>query len=161
MVDAAKQPYSSRIIKAGALLSDTRTLLIQWDETLTVSANLERFRSENLFGKASRSRPGQNAGCGSCLPKTSVKGSCILTLRIASACGIRFGLSEKLRAKNLTKKFSPRFGLVSYHGFRREATIVASLSHPHIIKIFDFGEERDVVYLVTEWLQGNSLKRRR
>src|SRR5262249_47271093 len=43
-------------IKAGALLGDTRTLLTQWNEDLTVSANLERFRHENLLGKASRSR---------------------------------------------------------------------------------------------------------
>jgi serine/threonine protein kinase len=45
-------------------------------------------------------------------------------------------------------------------GFRREAQIAASLSHPHIIKIFDFGEEGDLVYLVTEWLQGENLKQR-
>src|SRR5258708_33762094 len=115
MVDAAKQPYSSRIIKAGALLSDTRTLLIQWDETLTVSANLERFRSENLFGKASRSRTGQNAGCGSCLPKTSVNGSCIITLRIASACRFRFVLSDTLRALILPQMFSQCDVRASHH----------------------------------------------
>jgi hypothetical protein len=48
--------YQSKIIKAGALLADTKTLLAHWDETCSVSENLARFRRENLFGKASRSR---------------------------------------------------------------------------------------------------------
>jgi hypothetical protein len=49
-------PYSSRIIKAGALLPDTKTLLSHWDLTESVHANLQRLRRENVFGKASRSR---------------------------------------------------------------------------------------------------------
>jgi hypothetical protein len=48
--------YSSKIIKAGALLADTKTLLSQWDRAATVDANLARIRRENSFGKASRSR---------------------------------------------------------------------------------------------------------
>jgi len=49
-------PYTSRIIKAGALLDDTKTLLSHWDATASVPANLDRIRRENVFGKASRSR---------------------------------------------------------------------------------------------------------
>jgi Putative inner membrane protein (DUF1819) len=48
--------YTSKIIKAGALLADTKTMLAHWDENLSVSENLNRFRRENIFGKASRSR---------------------------------------------------------------------------------------------------------
>ncbi len=48
--------YSSKIIKAGALLPDTKLLLENWDEYLDVQTNLDRIRQENLFGKASRSR---------------------------------------------------------------------------------------------------------
>ncbi|MBP1468381.1 DUF1819 family protein [Candidatus Chloroploca sp. M-50] len=48
--------YSSKIIKAGALLPDTKTLLAYWDVALSVEQNLDRFQRENLFGKASRSR---------------------------------------------------------------------------------------------------------
>ena len=48
--------YSSRIIKAGALLPDTKLLLENWDDRADVQANLDRVRRENLFGKASRSR---------------------------------------------------------------------------------------------------------
>jgi hypothetical protein len=48
--------YTSRIIKAGALLPDTKLLLQNWDEEADVRANLDWVRQENLFGKASRSR---------------------------------------------------------------------------------------------------------
>ena len=48
--------YQSKIIKAGALLADTKTLFAHWDETCSVSENLARFRRDNIFGKASRSR---------------------------------------------------------------------------------------------------------
>src|SRR2546421_9281498 len=48
--------YTSKIIKAGALLADTKTMLANWDVTRSVSEKLDRFRRENIFGKASRSR---------------------------------------------------------------------------------------------------------
>ena len=51
-----KRIYTSRIIKAGALLADTKTLLAAWDTSRSIADNLERFKHENLFGKASRSR---------------------------------------------------------------------------------------------------------
>ncbi|MFN8418858.1 MAG: protein kinase [Anaerolineae bacterium] len=41
--------------------------------------------------------------------------------------------------------------------FEREAEIVASLSSPHIVKIFDFGREGDLLYIVMELLTGGSL----
>ena len=55
-VDDRTALYRSKIIKAGALLDDTRTLFSFWDVRETPRANLERIRSENLLGKASRSR---------------------------------------------------------------------------------------------------------
>ncbi len=48
--------YSSKIIKAGALLADTKALLANWDNSLPLADNLARFRQENILGKASRSR---------------------------------------------------------------------------------------------------------
>jgi len=53
---SSKAIYTSKIIKAGALLADTKTLLANWDIDRSVSDNLEQFHRENLFGKASRSR---------------------------------------------------------------------------------------------------------
>jgi Putative inner membrane protein (DUF1819) len=49
-------PYTSKIIKAGALLADTKTLLSHWDVRASIRENLDRMRQENVFGKASRSR---------------------------------------------------------------------------------------------------------
>lgn len=49
-------PYSSKIIKAGALLPDTKALLSAWNPGLSVSENLQRVRRQNLLGKTSRSR---------------------------------------------------------------------------------------------------------
>jgi len=49
-------PYTSKIIKAGALLADTKTLLSHWDVGVSVQENINRLRRENVFGKASRSR---------------------------------------------------------------------------------------------------------
>lgn len=48
--------YSSKIIKAGALLPDTKLLLESWDVDAGVEENLARVQRENLFGKSSRSR---------------------------------------------------------------------------------------------------------
>ena len=44
--------------------------------------------------------------------------------------------------------------------FEREAKSLAALSHPHLLAIFDVGSEGDVAYLVTELLQGQTLRGR-
>ncbi len=42
--------------------------------------------------------------------------------------------------------------------FKREARMLAKLSHPNIVKIFDSGEYEDSPYLVMEYIQGGTLK---
>jgi hypothetical protein len=51
-----KRLYASKIIKAGALLADTKMMLASWNIELSPSQNLDRFQQENIFGKASRVR---------------------------------------------------------------------------------------------------------
>src|SRR5260221_13552741 len=41
--------------------------------------------------------------------------------------------------------------------FEREANTIAHLSNPHILNVFDYGQQDDLVYLVMELLQGGSL----
>jgi serine/threonine-protein kinase len=43
--------------------------------------------------------------------------------------------------------------------FEREARTVANLSHPHILKVFDFGNQGNTLYLVMELLDGGSLSK--
>ncbi|HET6268339.1 MAG TPA: serine/threonine-protein kinase, partial [Acidobacteriota bacterium] len=44
--------------------------------------------------------------------------------------------------------------------FEREAKALAALSHPNIVSIFDIGNYGDITYAVTEFLQGQTLRRR-
>lgn len=49
-------PYTSRLIKATALIPDTKALLAAWDLNQDVRTNFDSARRLNIFGKASRSR---------------------------------------------------------------------------------------------------------
>lgn len=42
--------------------------------------------------------------------------------------------------------------------FHKEAKAVASLSHPNIVSIYDFGEEGKTSFLVMEYVEGRTLK---
>ena len=48
--------YTSKIIKATALIADTMQLLNHYDHNIATKQNLDQARSTNIFGKASRSR---------------------------------------------------------------------------------------------------------
>jgi serine/threonine-protein kinase len=41
--------------------------------------------------------------------------------------------------------------------FIQEACTAAQLSHPSIIKVFDFGQTEDNLYIVMEYIPGNNL----
>lgn len=48
--------YTSRLIKASALLADTKALLAHWNLSQDIKTNLQQAKTENVFGKASRAR---------------------------------------------------------------------------------------------------------
>lgn len=49
-----------------------------------------------------------------------------------------------------TQDFLRRFG--------REARVLAQLDHPHILPVYDYGEQGELAYLVTPYLSGGTLK---
>jgi serine/threonine-protein kinase len=43
--------------------------------------------------------------------------------------------------------------------FRREAQALAAMEHPHVLRVYDFGEAGEGAYLITEYVAGASLDR--
>jgi hypothetical protein len=56
VADLKADRYRTKIIKASALLDDTRTLFAHWDVSVGRTENLQRLRDQNVFGKTSRTR---------------------------------------------------------------------------------------------------------
>ena len=44
--------------------------------------------------------------------------------------------------------------------FQQEAQAVAALNHPNILAVHDFGEDQSAPYMVTEFLEGETLRER-
>ncbi len=95
-------------------------------------------------------------------PSSSLIGQRLGNYEIVSLLG-RGGMATVYRARQLNikrdvaiKVIKPDLAEINsfVKRFEREAETVASLSHPHILKLFDYGHEGDLVYLVTELLTG-------
>src|SRR6202046_5344468 len=65
-------------------------------------------------------------------------------------------LDREIALKLLHRRFSEDPGFVER--FRREAQAAASLSHPHVVSVFDRGAFDGTYYIAMEYLAGRSLK---
>lgn len=71
-------------------------------------------------------------------------------------------LAEDTKANQLAavKILYPQFGQdLSYiQRFNREAKLASTLTDPHIVRVLDYGADRDVYYLVMEYIEGEDLR---
>src|ERR1700704_2671039 len=76
----------------------------------------------------------------------------------------RGGMSEVWRATDMELERRVALKLLSPNAdnarFEREARAVASLGHPNITQLYDYGEEDDRPYMVLEYLSGGTLEER-
>lgn len=68
------------------------------------------------------------------------------------------GLDRQVAVKVLPRALASEPGYVER--FIREARTAAALEHPHIVRIYDYGTQGDVSYLVMALLRGGSLSAR-
>ena len=66
-------------------------------------------------------------------------------------------LDREVALKVMHQNFLDDEGFVTR--FRREAQIVAKLTHPHIVPVYDFNEHDGQPYLVMKYIQGWTLKK--
>ena len=71
-------------------------------------------------------------------------------------------LAEDIKENNLVaiKVLYPQFGedLSYVQRFNREAKLASTLTDPHIVRVLDYGADRDVYYLVMEYIEGKDLR---
>ena len=64
-------------------------------------------------------------------------------------------LNRPVAIKLLSDEFAD---VAARHRFQREAQLASSLNHPHILTVYDAGEYNGRQYLVTEFVDGGTLK---
>ncbi len=71
-------------------------------------------------------------------------------------------LAEDIKENNLVavKVLYPQFGedLAYIQRFNREAKLASMLTDPHIVPVLDYGADRDIHYLVMEFIDGKDLR---
>lgn len=71
-------------------------------------------------------------------------------------------LAEDIKENELVavKVLYPQFGedLSYIQRFNREAKLASTLTDPHIVRVLDYGADRDVYYLVMEYIEGQNLR---
>jgi serine/threonine protein kinase len=67
---------------------------------------------------------------------------------------------ERLQREVAIKVIQPdRAGLADFRvSFEQEARLIASLQHPNIVTVYDFGQQEDLLYLVMQYVAGGTLR---
>ncbi|MGH7529352.1 MAG: protein kinase domain-containing protein [Gemmatimonadales bacterium] len=74
---------------------------------------------------------------------------------------VHLALDLKHRRKVAVKVLRPELGIaLGVERFRREIEIAAALNHPHILAVHDSGGAAGVLYYVTPYVEGHSLRTR-
>src|SRR5205814_2702361 len=72
--------------------------------------------------------------------------------------GVQTSLNREVAIKVLPAHYASDPSFVER--FKQEAISVASLRHPNILSVFDYGEQNGIIYMVTEYLPGGTLELR-
>lgn len=93
---------------------------------------------------------------------TLLGGRYLLTRQLGSGSSATVYLAEDQSLKREVAVKVLRAGLTAdgafLKRFRAEAVAVAGLNHPHVLRVFDWGEAAGTAWLVTEYLSGGSLR---
>jgi serine/threonine-protein kinase len=69
----------------------------------------------------------------------------------------RINRTTAIKTIRFTDQFEPEDAAKMKETFFREAESAGTLSHPHIVTIYDAGDEQDLAYIAMEFLEGDSL----
>src|SRR5579859_3030439 len=115
------------------------------------------------FGELGQAHERELAGARMPLAAGDVVGDCeILGLEGFGAMGAVYrarqrSLGRTVALKVIREAFAsiPRYR----ERFLREARLAASVDHPHVVSVFDAGEQEGRLFLTMQWVQGEDLRR--
>src|SRR5215469_5248860 len=73
---------------------------------------------------------------------------------------VYLGEHVHLKTRNAIKVLQTRIFHKDFEAWLKEARIIASLNHPHIIQVLDFGIEEDTFFIVMEYAPNGALRDR-
>ena len=140
-VDPTKEEVESRVSEKGIRKTDSLDVDVEVMERVEID-KLPEDHPARQFGKYKLLRRIAQGG--------------MAELFLAEQAGPN-GFSKRVVVKRILKRHAldAEFSRM----FIREAQVAAQLDHPNIVSVFDFGEEKDGLFIAMEYVQGPSLSR--
>ena len=138
------------------------------ESLLASHEHASQFLEQPLIEAAALVEQGCDEQTGTELPADDLVGRIVASYRIDARLGAG-GMGEVYKAHDLkldrpvALKLLPRHIAVDAERLRRsrlEARAASSLNHPHIVVVHDFGEDGDLPFMVTEYVEGQTLRER-